>query len=79
MELEDLNYLIGKANRNNVTPLCLLFKGPNFLPPYELRGLENLKELDTSSNQLASLPPEISDLKNITILNSRNYLYKMVK
>jgi len=55
MELEDLNYLIGKANRSNVTSLCLSLKGPNFLPP------------------------EISDLKNITILNSRNYLSKWVK
>ncbi len=55
MELEDINYLIGNANRNNATSLSLLFKGFTFLSH------------------------EISDFKNLTILNNSNYLGKMVK
>ena len=78
MELEDINYLIRSANRSNVTTLNFSFKELTFLPPYELYGLESLKEFDISLNQLTSLPPEISELKSLTILNS-NYSGQRVK
>jgi hypothetical protein len=79
MEQEDINYLIGKASRTNVTPLYLSFRGLTFLQPYELRGLENIRGFDSFLNQPALLPPEISDLKNLTVLNNINYSGQMVK
>ena len=79
MELEDISYLIANANRSNVTPLNLSFKGLTFLPPHELCGLENLKGFGISLNQLASLPPKVSDFKNLIMPNNSNYSSKMVK
>jgi hypothetical protein len=76
MELENINNLIGNANNSYVTPLNFSFKGINFLPPFELYRLENLKGFDTSLNQLAPLPLEISYLKNFTIFNNSNYLVR---
>ncbi len=79
MELEDINQLIGNTNRSNVTQLNILSRRPTFLLSYKLYALENLKGFDTSLKQLTSLPPEISDLKNFTILNNSNYSSEMVE
>lgn len=79
MELEDINYLIGNTNRNNVTQLNLLSREPTFLLSYELDLLKNLKGFDTSLNQLVSLPSDLSDLKSFTLLNNSNYSDKMVE
>lgn len=75
MELEDINNLIGNANNSYVTPLNFSFKELIFCP-FELCRLENLKGFDTSLNQLAPLPLELSYLKNFTILNNSNYLVR---
>lgn len=79
MELEDINYLIGNTNRNNVTQLNLLSREPTFLLSYELDLSKNLKGFDTSLNQLVSLPSDLSDLKSFTLLNNSNYSDKMVE
>lgn len=79
MELEDINYLIGNTNRNNVAQLNLLSREPTFLLSYELDLLKNLKGFDTSLNQLVSLPSDLSDLKSFTLLNNSNYSDEMVE
>jgi hypothetical protein len=80
MELEDINYLIGNTNRNNVTQLNLLSREPTFLLSYELDLLKNLKGFDTSLNQLVSLPSDLSDLKSFTLLNNNsNYSDEMME
>lgn len=72
MELENINYLIGNANISNAISLNISLKELTFLLPYNPYGLENSEGFNIYLNQLALLPPEVSYLKNLTIINNSN-------